>query len=227
MAGPSRRAKLLVAAIVVAGIVLAVVLGRCDCNNTCAPGQVKEGGACRDVAAALQGLRWEMPCKPGHQGPFCSAAVQKPVVTATLAGDPSRQYDVTLRFRGVVEWENYTGGTSEAPWYVGGRPNNGLYNIYQLGISAPAQVFYLNAPRDNDSLGRVWSIDYLKTIRVQGGATVTLAADAQDGNLVSNTDEKGQPLVIPEVPPAPAPFDGQFIQMDVVSVVPARAPAVR
>ena len=42
------------------------------------PGQVKEGGSCRDVAAALQGLRWEMPCKPDHQGPFCDAAVQKP-----------------------------------------------------------------------------------------------------------------------------------------------------
>ena len=78
----------------------------------------------------------------------------------------------------------------------------------------------LNAPGANDSLGRVWSIDYQKTIRVPGGATVTLSADAQDGNLVSSTDDKGKPLVIPAVPPAPAPFDGQFIQMDVVSLVP-------
>jgi hypothetical protein len=215
MAGPSRRATTVIVALVaVALIVLAVLFGRCSCNDDPA-----------DVAAALRGLRWEMPCKPGHQGPFCTAAVDKPIVTATLAGDPARQYDVTLRFRGVVEWENYKDGRSEEPWYIGGQPDNSINNIYQLGISQPAQVFYLNAPRANDSLGRVWSIDYQKTIRVQGGATVTLSADAQDGNLVSNLDDKGTPLVIPAVPPAPAPFDGQFIQMDVVSVVPAPAPA--
>jgi hypothetical protein len=212
MAGSTRRARLAIVAIIVVGTIVALLLGRCEGEND-------------DVAAALRGLRWEMPCKPGHQGPFCSAAVQKPVVTATLAGDPARQYDVTLRFRGVVEWEVYADGRAEEPWYVGGHPDNSINNIYQLGISEPAQVFYLNAPGANDSLGRVWSIDYQKTIRVQGGATVTLSADAQDGNLVSNTDDKGKPLVIPAVPPAPAAFDGQFIQMDVVSVVPAPAPA--
>ena len=213
MAGSSRRAKLVIAGLVIAGVVLAVILGRCNCKD--------DAAAYREVAAALQGLRWEMPCKPGHQGPFCDAAVDRPVVTATLAGDPARQYDVTLRFRGVVEWENYKGGTTEQHWHVGGQPNNGLYNIYQLGTSAPAQVFYLNSPNGNDDGTRAFSIDYQKTIRVQGGATVTLSADAQDGRLVSNTDDKGKPLVVPAVPPAPAPFDGQFIQMDVVSVVPA------
>jgi hypothetical protein len=214
MAGPSRRARVVIATIVVAAVVVAVLLGRCRSDDDLA-----------DVAASLQGLRWEMPCKAGHQGPFCSAAVQKPIVTATLAGDPARQYVVTLRFRGVVEWEPYAGGRAEGSWYVGGRPDNGINNVYQLGISAPAQVFYLNAPSGDGNLGRVWSIDYQKTIRVQGGAKVTLTADAQDGNLVSNLDDKGTPLVIPAVPPAPAPFDGQFIQLDVVSVVPAPAPA--
>ncbi len=212
MAGPSRRAQIVIAAIVVAGVVLAVVLGRCHCEDDLA-----------DVAAALQGLRWEMPCTPGQAGPYCDAAVQKPLVTATLAGDPARQYDVTLRFRGVVEWETYAGGTSEKPWYIGGHPDNGVFNIYRLAISAPAQVFYLNAPGANDSLAPVRSIDYQKTIRVQGGATVTLSADAQDGRLCSNIGDNLKPLVIPGVPPAPAPFDGQFIQMDVVSVKPAPA----
>jgi len=212
MPGPSRRAQIAIAVVVVAGVVLAVLLGRCHCDDDLA-----------DVAAALRGLRWEMPCKPGHAGTFCAAAVDKPVVTASLAGDPARQYDVTLRFRGVVEWESYAGGRAEGPWYIGGHPDNGAFNIYQLAISQPAQVFYLNAPGANDQLAPVRSIDYQKTIRVQGGATVTLSADAQDGSLVANTDDKGKPLVIPDVPPAPAPFDGQFIQMDVVSVAPAPA----
>jgi len=212
VSGPSPRARLAIVALIVAGILLAVLIGRCNCEDNAA--------SYREVAAALQGLRWEMPCKPGHEGPFCDAAVDRPVVTARLAGDPARQYDVTLRFRGVVEWENYKDGTSQEHWYVGGQPNNGLYNIYQLGISAPAQVFYLNFPDGHDDGSRSFPIDYTRTIRVQGGATVTLSADAQDGRLVSNTDDKGKPLVIPAVPPAPAPFDGQFIQMDVVSVVP-------
>jgi len=212
MAGPSRRARVVIAVIVVAAVVVAVLLGRCHCDDDLA-----------DVAAALQGLRWEMPCKPGHVGTYCGAAVDKPVVTATLAGDPARQYDVTLHFRGVVEWETYAGGTPEEHWYIGGHPDNGAFNVYQLAISAPAQVFYLNAPSDNLGLAPVRSIDYQKTIRVRGGATVTLSADAQDGSLVANADDKGKPLVIPAVRPAPAPFDGQFIQMDVVSVVPAPA----
>ncbi len=206
----SRRARVVIAATVIAAVVVAILLGRCQCDDDLA-----------DVAAALQGLRWEMPCTPGQKGPFCDAVVQKPVVTATLAGDPKRQYDVTLRFRGVVEWESYAGGKAEDHWYIGGHPDNGVFNIYQLAVSAPAQVFYLNQVSGDGGLAPVRSIDYQKTIRVQGGATVTLSADAQDGRLCSNTDDKSTPLVIAGVPPAPAPFDGQFIQMDVISVVPA------
>jgi hypothetical protein len=169
----------------------------------------------RDIALSLQGLRWEMPCKPQHAD-ICDAAVAKPIKTATLAGDPATTYDVTLRFRGVVEQQAYAGGRADGLWYVGGRSDNGLYNIYELATSAPAQVFYLNA--GHASLAYVWPLDYQQTIRIQGGSTVTLIADPQDGSLVSNVDEHGKPIVVPGVPPAPAPFDGQFIQMDVVSV---------
>jgi hypothetical protein len=35
---------------------------------------------------------------------------------------------------------------------------------------------------------------------------------------IKNLDAQGTPAVVPGVPPAPAAFDGQFIQMDVVSV---------
>ena len=185
----------------------------------CKPGQIQEAGACKDVATSLQGLRWEMPCKPKH-GQVCDAAVHKPTKSATLGGDPGTTYDVTLRFRGVVEQEAYKGGTAEQMWYVGGKPDNGAYNIYELSTSAPDQHFYLNA--GESGIHRVWPIDYQKTIKMQGGATVTLMADEQDGALISNIDDKDKPVIIPDVPPAPQPFDGQFIQMDVISVAAAK-----
>jgi hypothetical protein len=180
-----------------------LVFGGCNCNDT------------REVAATLQGLRWDMACKPDHPS-ICTAAVPKPTRTATLGGKPDQQYDVTLHFRGVVEQEAYAGGKAEQLWYIGGRPANGYYNIYQLDISAPAQTFFLNAGEAN--ITHVFPLDYQKTIRMQGGATVTLTADAQDDRLIANVDEHDKPVVMPGVPPDPKPFDGQFIQMDVVSV---------
>src|SRR5207247_402063 len=117
-------------------------------------------------------------CAP-HNAGVCGATVGKPTKTATLAGDPATEYDVTLHFRGVVEQEAYAGGHADGLWYVGGHPDNGAFNIYELATSAPAQVFYLNA--GEAGIAHVWPLDYHKTIRIQGGATVTLTADAQDG----------------------------------------------
>jgi hypothetical protein len=185
---------------------LLIAVAGCRCNDP------------KQVAATLDGLRWEMPCKPPH-GEFCSSAVDKVTKTAKLGGDPATTYAVTLHFRGVVEQEAYDGGKAEGSMYVGGHATDNLYNIYELATSAPAQVFYLNP--GHASLAYVWPIDYQQTIRIQGGSTVTLVADPQDGNLVSNVDEHGKPIVVLGMPPAPAPFDGQFIQMDVVSVAPA------
>jgi hypothetical protein len=186
-----------------------VVIAGCTCNSN------------RDVAASLQGLRWEVPCATDRPHDVaCVAKINKPTKTATLAGDPATTYEVTLRFRGVVEQETYDGGQAEELWYVGGHPANGAYNIYELDVSAPAQVFYLNAGKAG--IERVFPIDYQKTIRIRGGATVTLAADAQDGQLIANVDDHKKPVVVADVPPAPAPFDGQFIQMDVISVAKAK-----
>jgi hypothetical protein len=191
--------RIVVAAFVVAIVVAVILLLRCR----------------DDVAASLQGLRWEMPCKPQH-GDICESTEMKYVKTATLAGSTSSTYDVTLRFRGVVEQNTYAGGSADAYWYVGGHSADGNFNIYELRISAPPQVFYLNAGKAG--IANVFPIDYQKTIRMQGGATVTLTADAQDGRLIANYNNKGEPVIVPDVAPAPKPFDGQFIEMDVVSV---------
>ena len=195
------RMVVVVVVVVVVGVVAGALVRGCACNS--------------DVAASLQGLRWEMPCKPQHAD-ICEAVVDKPVKTATLGGDTSATYDVTLRFRGVVEQEAYEGGTADSYWYVGGHAADTNWNIYELRISAPPQVFYLNAGKAR--IGYVFALDYKKTIQIRGGATVTLTADAQDHRLIANIDDHAKPVIVAGVPPAPAAFDGQFIQMDVESV---------
>lgn len=179
-----------------------------------------DGNACKDVATSLQGLRWEIPCKPHKGGTDCTVAVDKPVKTATLAGAPGTTYDVSLHFRGAVEQNEYKGGSGDGLWYTGGKSNNGNYNIYELQISDPAQTYFLNAGRSG--IRHTWPLDYEKTLEVAAGATVTLSADAQDHKQITNQDDKGKPVIIPDVPPAPEPFDGQFIQMDVTKVAPAK-----
>jgi hypothetical protein len=56
------------------------------------------------------------------------------------------------------------------------------------------------------------------TIPIRGGATVTMGA--YDSNDVAIANHKH--FVVDGVSPAPAPFDGQFFQLDVESVKAAR-----
>lgn len=166
------------------------------------------------IAAELNGLRWEIPCG-AHTTPTGCVAGSTQVKTATLAGDTSQTYQVTLRFRGVAELKTYTGGTVDNYWVTGATENNSGYNVYKLGISSPSATFFLNGgPEEQRSV----LIDYQRTIPMTGGSTVTLTADAQDGGEVQNVDENGIPIVVPDIAPAPAAYDGQFIQMDVVSI---------
>lgn len=53
-------------------------------------------------------------------------------------------------------------------------------------------------------------------ITVQAGATVTFKYTDDNTEQSRNFMD----TVIPGVPPAPNPLDGQFLQVDVVSVVP-------
>lgn len=184
----------------------------------CTQTQVLDGMTCVDVAGALQGLRVEIPCKPGHKPDVCNAAVAHPTKQVTVGGAPDKAYDVTVRVRGVVELNGYAGGTAQEFWYVGGAPADKKANVFKLVVGAPAQTIFLNA---GSIAKRTWPLDYTRTVRVQGGTTLTLDADSQDSKLNANRDAAGQPNIPAEVPPAPAAFDGQFLQLDVVSVAPA------
>ena len=180
------------------------------------------------VGAALHQIRWEFPCKdpmpenpkPGQDGlsglvTGDPKATDQFTSTKVFDGEPGKRYRVTLRFRGVVEPMMYKNGRMDGDYfYVGGEPDNGTYNIYKLAISKPESHYFLNR---QDKVGhRIFTIDYTKTIEIDGGATITIHGNGQNGRLITNFSK----LVVPDVPPAPLPYNGQFVQMDVVAVEP-------
>ena len=178
------------------------------------------------VAASLDGYRFEFACKdpmpenpkPGADG-ISARATNDPATNdkftdvRNFGGEAGKRYKVTLRVRGVVEPMMYKDGQQVGEYfYIGGAPNNATYNIYQLTVSAPAQHFFFNR---QDKVGhKIFTIDYTATIEVEGGATLTLHGNGQNGHMITNFAK----LVVPEVSPAPQPFNGQFIQLNVVDV---------
>lgn len=177
-------------------------------------------------AASIDGFRFEFPCKdPMPENPKEGASGPSALVTGdpkttdnftvvkTFGGESGKRYQVTLRFRGVVEPMMYKDGKQVGEYfYVGGEKNNATYNIYQISISSPKSHYFLNR---QDAVGhKIFTIDYTQTIEIDGGATVTFHGDGQNGMMITNFKK----LVVPDVAPAPKPFNGQFIQVDVVDV---------
>lgn len=203
--------------IVVVGI---VALGICGLTT------VLRAAEPQNPAAAINGFRFEFPCKDpmpenpkeGADGPS-GLVTGDPMLTDNFTvqkqfgGEKGRRYKVTLRFRGVVEPMMYKNGQQVGEYfYIGGEKNNATYNVYQISISSPPSHYFLNR---QDKVGhQIFTIDYTQTIEIDGGATVTFHGDGQNGRMITNFKK----LVVPDVPPAPQPFNGQFIQVDVVDV---------
>lgn len=180
----------------------------------------------KSIAAAIDGYRYEFPCKdpmpenpkPGADG-VSARATDDPATNdkftdvKKFGGQPGKRYKVTIRVRGVVEPMMYKDGQMDGDlFYIGGTPNNATYNIYELSISAPESHYFFNR---QDKVGhRIFTIDYTKTIEIEGGATLTFHGDGQNGRMITNFLK----LVVPEVPPAPQPYNGQFIQLNVTDV---------
>ena len=188
-----------------------------DAGAADSPGAADDGGASdAAVAAALDGLRWELPCTSDTGDPTACQTLPSASASATMGGVPGATYDVTLRFRGIVEISTFVGGSANGYWQIGGGPPDGsTINVYGLDITAPTQTCFVN---QGVSHRVVVPLDYTETVPVAAGATVTLHADSRDSYELRNLDGSGQPLVVPGVPPAPRAFDGQFVQMEVVSV---------
>lgn len=174
-------------------------------------------GTCA-VAAELDGLRWELPCEEGGRE-ICDTVGRRSRLT-TLSGERGALYEVELRFRGVVETKRYEGGTGVPPLNRGGDPDPSVWNVYALRTTAPAGRLYLNAGAERPR--HCIPIDVTTTVLVEGGSDVILEAFVYDGHQIRNRDPSGAPITVPGVPPYPDAYDGQFIQMDVLSVTRAR-----
>ncbi|HYO98509.1 MAG TPA: hypothetical protein VER33_28600 [Polyangiaceae bacterium] len=212
------------------------------CGQSCAAPSVCGGVGCDHPAATLDGQRLELPCDAVSESanvcwdyptgtatcPSTATAPYLPVNRRIVfGGPPGMIYDVTLHIHGVVETKIYQGGQDRGDYfYVGGAPSASTFNSYSLSVSAPAAVYYFNA-----GPGEIYSVVLLnhhKTIRVQAGATLQLTAQDRDCRMIRNCRDTAAstcaPLVPPGIVPAPAPFNGQYLQLDVTSVTPVATP---
>lgn len=169
-----------------------------------------------DGPGQLSGLRWVMPCLSPLQSGGCSC--QDPADQSVTLTGANVLYDVLLRFRGVVELKPYVGGsqTPGTSFYTGGSPNPSFaaVNEYSLVVSDPPQTYWLNY----ESGFRLAKVDYQVTVQMQGNALVTLVARAKDNAQSANNPQ----YVVGGDPPIGVhqPYNGQFLQMDVISVTP-------
>ncbi len=143
----------------------------------------------------------------------------------TFAGTADTTYDLRVRVRGVLEPKHYTGGVALGNHiYSGGQVGMTVYNIVSLAISAPAQTYYLNHD-DNDRRGEqhyVNQVDQVFNIRIAAGATLTLRSHDPNCALIRNCMAETGPCVPYTFPdlPVPAGYDGQWAQIDVLSITP-------
>jgi hypothetical protein len=174
---------------------------------------------CVAVAGSLSGLLWQLPCTGAPSGPACPTTAST-MQSATLAGAAGTTYDVTLHFRGIVEEKTYTGGCAlgSGTWLSGGADSGDTFNVYRLTVSSPPQTYFLNAGAS--SINHLFAIDFQQTVRIDAGATVSLFADAKDAQEIINVGADGTtPLTVTGTSVA-QPYNGQFIQMDVVALQP-------
>lgn len=182
--------------------------GKIDCE--CDQGFEGDGRECT-VVPSLELLRWNLPCMV-DLGDTCTSDMSA-LDSAVLVGEPGVIYAVELRIRGVLESKAYQNGMDDGSWYVGGDPvPDGGWNQTALEVSDPPQLF-----RYNNGLAGVWepfAVDVTRIIHITAGATVTIAVDTENGIIIDNDDG----VVVPDVEPAPEVYDGQFAQVDVLSI---------
>lgn len=165
-------------------------------------------------AAAIDNFRWEFKCaSPISEENECEST---DVVdqTKTFGGETGKTYKVGLLVRGVSEPELYKGGKLDGErFYIGGTPNNDVFNIYSIEVSNPKKVYYMNwsATVSHD----VFVVNYRAAIQVKAGATIHFIGNGQNSLMIANFKK----LMIPEIDKTGAPFNGQYIQLNVESVI--------
>jgi hypothetical protein len=137
--------------------------------------------------------------------------------SATMGGTAGMMYQVKIHVRGVVEPTHVQGGTPGMPgqFVTGGQryadgSNEANYQQWRITTTVPNQHYFLNIYTEGLS-HVVHVIDYVETIPIGGGSTITL--DVYDGNAhsISNT-VNSPPLSVMGIPGSM--MSGQFVQID-------------
>lgn len=182
---------------------------QCECPVD--EGLFGDGILCEPVALETQ--RIELPCEGAHGGHFCP--MSSGMASTVLVGDPGVRYAVTLRFRGVIEYNEYHSGVDGGWYHLGGEPTMGGFNVFALRLPQPPRLYHLNAGQFGGF--QCYALDEQLTLELWGGASLELTANAGDEQGLFNKGGDGAPIIVDGVPP-PEGFDGQFIQVDLVEV---------
>jgi hypothetical protein len=148
----------------------------------------------------------------------------------TIGGTPGTSYDVKLRFRGVFEPANISGGTEPAefandkvtldgatwrskPLSIDGTVADATYEPWYLQVSAPAHTFYLND--QNKTAHTSVKVDMEWVVQMDAGAKVKI--DWKDGNDHEITNKQSDSF--PELgADGMSKNKGQFLTVTVTSV---------
>jgi hypothetical protein len=185
------------------------------------------------AAAAARLIFWEMPClSDGHRSDSCVATT--PGVNDTggadgdghvllsserqFAGAAGKTYQVKFRVRGVIEPHPYSGGERVGEYFqIGGTTPHPKFSIIKVEVESPAQTYYLNAHPEADHFA--YPADYEATLPIAGGSKVTLSWDSLNREIMRNMDDLTPPTVfsVPGIEGIEQPYDGLFLQLDLVS----------
>jgi len=186
----------------------------------CPAGLYRSGSSC--VPVTLETARVELPCLdvPECGGTNICALTPSDGASTTLVGDPAVLYDVQLRFRGVIETKTYKHGRQDGFFHTEGESDPSNESEYRISISDPEQIIFLNSASQPQNFSE--AIDYERTVTMRGNAELELAGDRgievcgrDNGEVDADPSTR---IVIPDIPPSPDPFDGQFLQIDLVSI---------
>ncbi len=192
-------------------IILMVILAVAGCGSD-------EPVTAEEPLADIHDLRVELECL-GAGSAYVNCYVPDVDEESTAVdGEEGTTYDVTIRVRGVVEQKTYSDYVNgDGMWIEGGVPDGGTFNIFRLHVSSPDKTYHLNS--GTSGYDECYLLDIQKTIIVDDGAVLTLIADSGGDNYGTiNMDGDEEPIVVTGIAPYPDPFNGQFVQLDVIDI---------
>ncbi len=161
---------------------------------------------------------WRIPCTSHIAQDYCPASGV--TQATTIAGTSAQHYHVTVRIRGVMSNNTYQNGTSAGTgWYAGGSAMMSIYDQLAVTVSSPAAVYFINEGTDRNCCTHVF--DYTAGFDIDGGATVTFDGKTGDAYIWENKNgPNGAALTVAGVTTTPDPYDGEFAQMDLLTIAP-------